>query len=279
MKITERTIKFLGKTLCGDNGLLPYKSGPKLVDFFVDLGADDQYGEGFPSKWKYTEEKVREFNDSQTLKKIIENSVDPRDFLDGDINADDSIVAINEYLKFNGFELRKVGEFYRIHDSKGLIVEAQRVNELSHDFIKEQIQKCHQKIETGDYNGAITNSRSLAEAVMIVIIETAEGKEIKNDGKLDNLYKQVKKILNLTFDPKVLPPTVIQILSGLDSISSGLTGLSNNSGDRHANKFKTQKHHARLSVNATMTLVDFLLDSRDYQKLKVDGSKGLLEKI
>ena len=272
MKITERTIKFLGKTLCGDNGLLPYKSGPKLVNFFVDSGADDQYGEGFPSRWKYTEEKVREFNDSQTLKKIIENSVDPRDFLDGDINADDSILAINEYLKFDGFELRKVGEFYRIHDSKGLIVEAQKVTELSHDFIKEQIQKCHQKIESGDYNGAITNSRSLAEAVMIEIIETAEGKEIKNDGKLDNLYKQVKKILNLTIDPKVLPPTVIQILSGLDSISSGLAGLSNNSGDRHANKFKTQKHHARLSVNATMTLVDFLLDSRDYQKLKVDGS-------
>ena len=116
-----------------------------------------------------------------------------------------------------------------------------------------------------DFNGAITNSRSLAEAVMIEIIEKYEGKEIKNDGKLDNLYKQVKKILNLTIDPKVMPATVIQILSGLDSIVSGLAGLSNNSGDRHANKFKTKKHHARLAVNSTMSLVDFLLDSKEYQ--------------
>jgi len=52
MKVSERTIKFLGKTLCGDNGILPYKTGPQLVDFFVEFGADDRYGEGFPSRWK-----------------------------------------------------------------------------------------------------------------------------------------------------------------------------------------------------------------------------------
>jgi len=268
MKITERTIKFLGKTLCGDNGLLPYKSGPKLVDFFVDFGADDQYEEGFPIRWKYTEEKVRQFNNSETLKQILENSVDPRDFMDGGIDAEATINNINEYLKFDGFELKKVGEYYKIHDSKGLLVKTEKVNELNHDFIKEQIDKCNSKIESGDFNGAITNARSLVEAVMIEIIEKHEGKEIKNDGKLDNLYKQVKRILNLTIDPKILPPTVIQILSGLDSITSGLAGLSNNSGDRHANKFQTKKHHARLAVNSTMSLIDFLLDSREYQSNK-----------
>src|SRR5690606_22099543 len=129
-------------------------------------------------------------------------------------------------------------------------------------------EKCHRKIEEGDFNGAITNARSLAEAVMIEIIEENDGKEIKNEGKIDNLYRRVKQILNMTVDPAVLPPTVIQILSGLDSISTGLAGLSNNSGDRHANKFKTKKHHARLAVNSTVTFVDFLLDSREYQKAK-----------
>jgi hypothetical protein len=34
MKITERTIKFLGKTLCGNNGIWPYKKGHEHVDFF-----------------------------------------------------------------------------------------------------------------------------------------------------------------------------------------------------------------------------------------------------
>lgn len=72
---------FLGKTLCDYNGILPYKKGHELVDFFVEFGADDVYGEGFPSRWQYTEDKVREFNNTTTLKSIIENSVDPRDLM------------------------------------------------------------------------------------------------------------------------------------------------------------------------------------------------------
>lgn len=268
MKITERTIKFLGKTLCGDNGILPYKKGHELVDFFVEFGANDVYGEGFPSRWQYTEDKVREFNNTTTLKSIIENSVDPRDLMGLGTDIPEIIKSINDYLKFDGYELKKVGEFYKIHDAKGIVVEPETVQGLSHEFIKEQIEKCQNKIDQGDFNGAITNARSLVEAVMIEIIETHTGEEVKNDGKLENLYKQVKKILNLTIDPKILPPTIIQILSGLDSITGGLAGLSNNSGDRHANKFKTMKHHAKLAVNASMTLVDFLLDSMEYQNNK-----------
>lgn len=45
----------------------------------------------------------------------------------------------------------------------------------------------------------------------------------------------------------------------------------NNSSDRHANKNKTYRHHAILAVNAAMTLVNFLLNSKDYQKIKADN--------
>lgn len=268
MNVSEKTIQFLAKSLCGDSGLVPYKTGPQLVDFFVQFGANDQYGDGFPSRWRYTEEKVREFNGTKELKNIIEQSLDPRDFIDWSGDIEQTIRIFNDFLKFDGYELKKVGEFYKIADSAGLLVEPITVIGISQDFIQEQIAKCNEKIDQGDYNGAITNARSLAEAVLIEIIEEHECEEVKNDGKLENLYKRVKKILNLTIDPDTLPPTVIQILSGLDSISSGLAGLSNNSGDRHANKFKTKKHHARLAVNATMTFVDFLLDSKQYQKEK-----------
>ena len=268
MKISERTIKFLGKALCGDTGLIPYKTGPQLVDFFVNYGANDRYEEGFPTRWRYTEEKIREYNGTKVLKEIIENSLDPRDFMESHLSLNDAIDALNPLLEFDGFELRKIGQFYRVTDSKGIIVEPETVKGIDHDFIQEQLRKCNDKIEQNDFNGAITNARSLAEAVMIEIIEEHEGNEIKNDGKIDNLYKQVKKILNLTIDPKTIPQTILQILSGLDSIVGGLAGLSNNSGDRHANKFNTKKHHARLAVNATMTLVDFLLESKQYQTKK-----------
>lgn len=268
MKISEKTIKYLGRALCGDKGGMPYKSGQELVNFFVEFGANDRYEEGFPSRWKYTEDKVREYNNTDTLRKIIEASLDPRDYLETVYEPKLAAELANEYLKFDGYELKEINGLYKITDANGILVEPKTVKGLNHDFINEQITKCHDKIEKGDYNGAITNARSMLEAVMIEIIEEHDGYEYKNDGNLDNMYKKIKQILNLTIDPKILPPTVLQILSGLNSITNGLAGLSNNSGDRHANKFKTKKHHARLAVNASMTLVDFLLDSREYQRAK-----------
>lgn len=277
MKISEKTIRFLGKALCGDNKLLPYKNGQELVDFFVNYGSEDLYGEGFPSRWRYTEDKVREYNETTKLKSIIEHSLDPRDFLDTDFNLEESILDFNTFLKFDGYELKKIGNLYKITDSKGILVKSETVKGIDHAFIQEQLQKCNDKIAQSDFNGAITNARSLAEAVMIEIIEKHEGVEIKNDGKIDNLYRRVKKILNLTIDRKVMPSTVVQILSGLDSIVGGIAGLSNNSGDRHANKFKTKKHHARLAVNSVMTLVDFLFESRQFQSDKIDKKEPLIK--
>lgn len=271
MKISEKSIRLLAKAVCGDSKYTPYKSGPQLVDFFNEVGGNDVYsrGGGFPSRWAYTEEKLRLYNDKPELKKIIEASVDPREFIElPELDYDFAAIEINKFLSFDKFELKKFDKLYRIVDTTGFIVEAETVKGISHEFIREQISKCKRKIDESDFNGAITNARSLIEAVLIEIIEENEGKEINNDGKIDNLYKRVKKILNLNNDSGTLPPTVIQILSGLDSITTGLAGLSNNSGDRHANKFKTKKHHARLAVNSTLTLVDFLLDSRDYQKAK-----------
>jgi len=74
--------------------------------------------------------------------------------------------------------------------------------------------------------------------------------------------------MKLEIDNTTLPDYVIQILSGIDTAIKGLAGLSNNAADRHANKFSTKKHHAKLAVNLAMTISDFLLDSWNYQQLK-----------
>lgn len=36
MKISERTISALAKTITGDNGISFYRSGPQLVDFIFE---------------------------------------------------------------------------------------------------------------------------------------------------------------------------------------------------------------------------------------------------
>ena len=81
MKLSERSIKRVAEIITGDKGRSPYRSGPNLVSFFNDFGCDHTYGQGFPSRWMFAEERIREFNGTATLKKIILSALDPRDFM------------------------------------------------------------------------------------------------------------------------------------------------------------------------------------------------------
>ena len=268
MQVSEQVIQNLAKVVCGDCGYTPYLSGPNLVRLFNEYGFNNGYESGFPSRWKYTEDCVRELNNKSKLKKLIEEISDPRRFHNLGISVENAVEQMNDFLKYDGYELKKVGNFYKVSDLNGRLVEPETIIGIGHEFAEEQIEKCQTKILAGDFNGAITNARTLIEAVLIEIIEKHEGKDIKSSGDVMNLFKQVKKILNLEVDKSTMPDTIIQILSGLDSITSGISGLSNSSADRHANKFKTAKHHAKLAVNCAMTFCDFLIDSMEYQKTK-----------
>src|SRR5581483_2338381 len=61
MKISERTIKRLGEIITGDKKLSPYRSGPELCKFFNELGTNHVYAPGFPSRWSFAEQCIREF--------------------------------------------------------------------------------------------------------------------------------------------------------------------------------------------------------------------------
>ena len=80
MKISERTVKRLGEIIAGDKGLSPYRSGPKLVAFLNELGMNHTYGQGFPSRWSFAEDCIRQFNDTPMMVKVIRSAVDPRDY-------------------------------------------------------------------------------------------------------------------------------------------------------------------------------------------------------
>jgi len=265
MKISEHTLKHLAQAVCGDSSYTPYLTGPKLVLMFNKYGFKDTYEQGFPSRWKYTEDKLRELNGKDSIRKIIEDTVDPRRFHGLDITVENAVKKFNDFLKYDKYEIKKFGDEYKVTDVRGVIVQAEASKGINHEFINEQIDKCRKKILEEDYNGAITNSRSLLEAIFIEIIERHEKKEVKNDGSVENQWSKVKRIMKLEIDKDTLPDYVIQILGGIDTAIKGLAGLSNNAGDRHANKFKTRKHHAKLAVNLAMTISDFLIDSWDFQ--------------
>jgi hypothetical protein len=77
MKLAESTIKALTAIITGDEGEAPYRSGSELVVFFNQFSVEkDEYGQGFPSRWKYAEDKLRKFNDSEKMKAIVIAALD-----------------------------------------------------------------------------------------------------------------------------------------------------------------------------------------------------------
>jgi hypothetical protein len=214
-------------------------------------------------------DKINEANGTDRLRVILEEFVDPRRYGNNDELVLNIIKQINSLLKYDGFELVKNGPFHKIASTDGNFINPETSRAIGHEFITEQIAKCQGKIANDDFNGAITNARTLVEAVLIHVIETIEKVDIKNDGNLGNLWTRAKKALKIDLKKDEIPEFVFQILAGLDNSLNGLAGLSNNAGDRHANKFNTKRHHAKLAVNLAMTLSDFLIDVLN-QKMNIN---------
>lgn len=136
------------------------------------------------------------------------------------------------------------------------------------EFISQQISKSKAKMNTEDYDGAITNARTLIEEILLYIEEKIQGSRQSYDGKLPSLYKRVSKQINMYPDDSKTGNSFNEILRGFISIIDGLAGLSNNIADRHATTKHPKKHHAKIVVNSAMILSEFLLESFDYQQSK-----------
>lgn len=276
MFISEQTISALGSIITGASEMSPYRSGPDLVAFFNKFGSNDNYGPGFPSRWYYAEEKLREFNGGPELERIILAAVDQRHFIQTEYQGDRVVKHLNQYLEFDGFEIVATGKRYRVERLVDTSVSLEHPfagsEEITHVFIVEQLDKCEGKLSLGDYDGAITNSRSLVEAVLIDIERKCDNAPPEFDGDLPRLYKRVQRLLRLTPGQEGLADSLRQILSGLTSIVNGLARLRNSMSDSHVISYKPAEHHARLAVNSAKTLCQFLFDTQEHQQ-NIRGSE------
>lgn len=269
MKISERSISALAKIVTGDSQISPYKSGPVLVQLFNEYGANDVYGQGFPSRWYYAEEKIRAINDTKKLSDLILAILDPREWLEFDKSRDEAATYLNDYLKFDGSEIVKDGDFFLVRNLTSGAVEfdypSQKSREVNQVFIDQQVKKCDRKLAENDFDGAITNARSLLEAVLSEVEqELSPQSPPPYDGDLGKLYKRVQKLLNLEPSRTDIAGPLKQVLSGLASIVSGLAGLRNKMGDAHVRSYQPAKRHAVLVVNAAKTLAAFIVETKEH---------------
>lgn len=271
MKLSEYAIKFLGDFVAGDLPGLPYRSGPQLVKFFNQFGSRDVYPSegGFPTRRIYAQDKIRELNGAGVLRTLVAKAVDPREFKNTEKSVDEAVVLLNDNLKYEGFQVVRDGHFFAVRDLGAPLMKldatARVPDELTQLTIDENIRKCEAKLSEGDFSGAITNARSLTEAVLIGIEKDLDVGAPTYDGDLVKLFKRVQKLLNLEPDRKDIAEPLRQVLSGLTSIVNGLAAMRNKMSDAHAASYRPSRHHAKLAVYAATTLADFLFETKSYQ--------------
>ena len=270
MKLSDYSTQRVGEFIAGDADGWPYRSGPKLVAYFNKLGFREVYGQGFPSRATFAKEKVAELNGKPKLKDALRELLDPRLWLEvSNGTVEGCAEQVNEILRYDGYEVVRDGNFYKVRELSGAVIEIENrfaeSEELSELLIEEQIQKCREKVEGGDYSGAITNARSLIEAVCTKIEADLDPNALGNDGDLVKLFNRVRKLLNLDPSRQDINESLKQVLSGLSNIINGLAAMRNKMSDAHGVAYKPSRHHAKLAVNAAKTLADFLFDTMSYQ--------------
>jgi hypothetical protein len=270
MNISRNTLAEVVKIVTGDTNMSPYRSGPMLVRLFNEFGSNDFYAPGFPSRWKYAEEKLLPLNGTPTLRRLVNTIFDATEWIGKDVKPEVAAEHLNKYLKFDGFALTRDGEHFKVHETGAVAVQFDtpfpQSQEVNHVFIEEQVRKCDKKIDDGDFGGAITNARSLIEAVLIEIEKQLSPSPPQYDGDLIKLNKRVQTLLNLDPARKDISDMLRQVLSGLTSVVTGLAGMRNKMSDAHASSYKASKHHAKLAVNCAKTFADFIFDTYSYQK-------------
>lgn len=130
-------------------------------------------------------------------------------------------------------------------------------------YIHEQIQKCDERLNIADYEGAITNARNLLETICKYILDNMSV-EYKDRDDLGNLYKKVSS--NLNMDPSKYEESYFkEILSGCFSIVNGLANVRNALGDAHGKSQKTHyrpsQRHALFTVGIAKAISEYLYSS------------------
>lgn len=104
MILSNKTLEILRDLI---NEQTEYRSGPKLVAFFNQLGFNDTYHSGFPSRGSYTFDKLTAINGTPQIDECIKNLFSPINFVGRYSELDNFIRILNQYLIFDQWQVSR----------------------------------------------------------------------------------------------------------------------------------------------------------------------------
>lgn len=226
---------------------MPYLSGPAICDISNRFGMDVIYnmnGET-KSRWEYMDDLLVHCIQNKCESELLNFLFSKEQFtkklkgLSGKVIEDvfvrliDSIIDhINGILYCKSCELIKVGSTFIIHRlCMSVAVSIPAVESIDRSYITDLSERAMKDIYDGNYDSAITKSRTLLEEVFCYVIEI-KGETPSDGGDVGKLYGQVKHLYNM-HQNKDMDKRINGLLSGLEKILTAIIEMRNKVSDSH----------------------------------------------
>lgn len=255
---------------------MPYLSGPTLCDISSRFGLATEYGwsGGALSRWAYLDNLIAHCIEKNTVSDLLSFLFSKEQFvqkLNGFTpevieSAYEQIVStiisqINGALYFGGNELIQLNNTFIIRPiGSPISVIVPTIKTIDRQYISDLSDRAMKDVNEGNFDSAITKSRTLLEETFCYVIEK-KGDTPSDSGDIGKLYNQVKQLYNMHQD-KNMDKRINGLLSGLEKILSAIAEMRNVGSDSHgvgAKRINISEHHAKLFVNAAMIMADFIL--------------------
>lgn len=255
---------------------MPYLSGPDLCGICRDFGIPMEYSWGGVnlSRWQYVDKLFEHcmkndrcsdllgylFGKNQFRKALTGLPADEIDVVYQKI-IKDILAQINGILYFGGHELRVLGKTFVISKiGEQVVVEAPKIKNIDRQYVTSIAERALKNVDDKNFDSAITQSRTLLEEVFCYMIEK-KNQSPSESGDINKLYSQVRQLYGIHQDAQT-DKRINDLINGINKIISSVAEMRNKDSDAHgvgAKRIEIKDYHARLYVNTSVSLAEFML--------------------
>ena len=263
-----------------DEQKMPYMSGMQICNFSKKLGYNQKYNEEKLSRWQYMDRLLDFIIENDKISIFFKELLDMKRFEELADNKYDygfgssiqekywDIInylfqSINKYLTFDkcyiDYNLQTY-QFSLVDFESNVELFTSKINEVDSAYIKRIANEAYNTIKNGDYESAITKSRTLVEEVLIKGIEKKE-KEPSENGNINTLYNQFKNLYKMHINNE-MDIRIKTLLSGFEKILTAISQMRDKNSDSHGagdKRLELNESVAELFVNSSLTFSNFLI--------------------
>ena len=255
---------------------MPYLTGPDIVEISNLFQYNESYQtkDGVLSRWQYMDRLLRHGIEHNKIQKIISFIFSKKQFIKSFINIDEDqidntyihivdkiIYEINKFLLIGDCKLYINGnEFYISHTYSSTLPACPNIKNIDFNYIKSISERALHDIDNKNFDSSLTKSRTLLEEVFFYGIEKKD-QTPPSDGNINKMWGNIKQLYNIKED-SAHDKRINDLINGLGKIISSIGDMRNKDSDAHAagsKRINIAEHHARLCVNASTIVADFVL--------------------